>query len=102
MGGKCPVRPVDGVASGALCRNGSESREMLPLWIGRRAGASGTVSCEPWKEPVVQELFGLSADDEGLLGADGEDGTGDGAEAVNRDASVPAVNCVGVIIVGIR
>ena len=55
MVGKCPVRLVNVVASDAPCRNGSKSGEMLPLWIGRRAGASGTVSCEPWKEPVVQD-----------------------------------------------
>ena len=32
MVGKCPVQPVDVVASGTPCRNGSESRETVPLW----------------------------------------------------------------------
>ena len=66
--------------------------------VGRKAWASGTASCEPWKEPVVQELFGLPADDEGLLGSDGEDGAGEGAEAVDGDAAVPAVNGIAVSI----
>ena len=41
---------------------------------------------------------GLPADDEGLLGSDGEDGTGEGAEAVDGDAAVPAVNGIAVSI----
>ena len=66
--------------------------------VGRKAWASGTASCGPWKEPVVQELFGLPADDEGLLGSDGEDGAGESAEAVDGDAAVPAVNGIAVSI----
>ena len=62
--------------------------------VGRKAWASGTASCGPWKEPVVQELFGLSADDEGLLGSDGEDGTGEGAETVDRYTAIPAEHSV--------
>ena len=42
---------------------------------------------------------GSAADDEGLLGSDGEDGAGEGAEAVDGDAAVPAVNGIAVSIV---
>ena len=45
---------------------------------------------------MVQELFGLAADDEGLLGSDGEDGAGEGAEAVDGDAAAAAVN--GIVV----
>ena len=41
---------------------------------------------------------GSAADDEGLLGSDGEDGAGEGAEAVDGDAAVPAVNGIAVSI----
>ena len=42
----------------------------------------------------MQELFGLPADDEGLLGSDGEDGTGEGAETVDRYTAIPAEHSV--------
>ena len=40
--GKCAVWPVEVVASDAPCRNGSESREMVPLWEGAMGGMCST------------------------------------------------------------